>query len=98
MGADDAISDAITSENDALMGVDDAISDAITNEDDNENIIIRNRIIELIKANPIITREQLAREIGKGTTTIYRIFKKLKKKGIIERVGAKRNGYWKVND
>ena len=84
--------------NDELMGSDDAISDAITNEDDNENIIIRNRIIELIKANPIITREQLAREIGKGTTTIYRIFKKLKKKGIIERVGAKRNGYWKVND
>lgn len=84
--------------NDELMGSDDAISDAITNEDDNENIIIRNRIIELIKANPIITREQLAREIGKGTTTIYRIFKKLKKKGIIERVGAKRNGCWKVND
>lgn len=56
------------------------------------------KIISLIKENPSITRNEIARLIGDITAdgVKYHITK-LQKSGILERVGADKGGYWKIN-
>ena len=49
-----------------------------------------------IKNNPSFTVKELSSVTGLGTTRIGEIIKELKEKGKIERVGSKKNGYWKV--
>jgi len=56
------------------------------------------KIVELTKNNPNITIEEMAKCAGVETRTIERNIKTLKEKGIIERVGADKNGYWVVKD
>ena len=45
----------------------------------------------------VMTLVQLADLIGKSDRTVKRITVSLEAKGLIERVGGKRFGYWKVN-
>ena len=54
------------------------------------------KILSALKANPSITRTELSKTIGKGTTTIYRYLKKLQNIGIIERVGSDKTGHWGI--
>ena len=49
-----------------------------------------------IKNNPSFTVKELSSLTEIGTTRIGEIIKELKEKGKIERVGSKKNGYWKV--
>ena len=49
------------------------------------------KIVELIKKNPSITQAEMAKILDS-----YNI-KVLKEKGIIERVGATKKGFWKIN-
>ena len=58
---------------------------------------IESKIIELLKNNSKMTQEELAKEIGVVPMTIKRNMNKLKEKGIIERVGSSKKGYWRVN-
>ena len=58
----------------------------------------RFRIIEEIRNNPSITSEQLSIIIGISETAIENNIRILKEKKIIERIGSKKTGYWKVND
>lgn len=46
---------------------------------------------------PNITQEELARILDVNKRTIIRNFKILLEEKYIERVGANKNGYWKVN-
>lgn len=63
-----------------------------------ENINEREtEILALIKKDQNISRRVLAQKLNIGTTTVYRHIKSLKEKGIIERVGGDRGGYWKIN-
>lgn len=55
-------------------------------------------IIALIKENPEISYEELAKRTGKSRVTVSRKIAELKKKGIIRRVGADKNGYWELVD
>ena len=56
-----------------------------------------NAILNLMKENPLISYEELARKTGKSRATISRKIAELKKRGVVERVGADKNGSWKVN-
>jgi ATP-dependent DNA helicase RecG len=55
------------------------------------------KIIELIRRNPKITRKELAQEIGDITEDgIKYNIEKLKKEGILKRVGPAKGGHWKI--
>ena len=49
-----------------------------------------------LKKNPHATAEYLCNYLKRSEITIRRCFSELKKKGLIERVGADKNGHWKV--
>ena len=53
-------------------------------------------IIVLIKEDNSISRKAIAEKLGIGTTTVYRYIDSLKGKGVIERVGGDKGGYWKI--
>lgn len=54
-------------------------------------------IIEVISKDNYITQEEIASELNKTRNSIYRNIKSLKEIGILERLGSKKNGYWKLN-
>ena len=62
--------------------------------DDNET---QKKIITLMKANPNIAAGQIADEIGINKRNVKSNISKMKKDGLVEREGAKRNGRWIVN-
>jgi len=53
-------------------------------------------ILELIVENNNITQEEISNKLNKSKNSIYRNIKKLKELDIIERIGADKNGYWKI--
>ena len=55
------------------------------------------KIIELVKENPQITLAEISKKIGKSLRTVNSSMKLLQEKGVIERVGSKKNGYWATN-
>jgi ATP-dependent DNA helicase RecG len=54
------------------------------------------QILSFIQENETATREAIAKQLNVGRTTIFRDISALKKLGIIERVGADKDGYWKI--
>jgi len=68
--------------------INDTISDTINPSEEEVKLLIVN--------NPHITKTELSNQLNKSTATISRILKSLKDKGLIERVGAKKTGYWKI--
>ena len=56
---------------------------------------IDNKIIDAIKENPRITREELASVIGKSVKTVARVIKDSK---IINFVGPSKTGHWEILD
>ena len=64
---------------------------------DNAKITVnQEKILDEIKKNPYITQEELSKNIGITELNIYKNMKKLQKLNIICRVGADKNGYWKI--
>ncbi len=59
---------------------------------------INKSIIELIQLNSAITIVSLAKNIGVSQTAIENNLSKLKKYGLITRVGPAKGGYWQIND
>ena len=53
-------------------------------------------ILQLIHRNKGVPIREMAREVGISTTAIEKNLTKLKKKGILRRVGADRGGRWEV--
>lgn len=53
-----------------------------------------NLILNLIKEDPLISYDEIAKKLEKSRATISRKISELKKQGIIERVGADKNGKW----
>lgn len=54
------------------------------------------KILEILKAAPQTTVQQLVEATGKSTRTIERHLKALRENNLLERVGADKTGYWKV--
>ena len=61
--------------------------------------IVNNRetaIIEFLRANPSITLDEVAERIGKSPRTVKTTVKSMQERGIVERVGGKKNGSWVI--
>ena len=54
------------------------------------------KILEAIKQNPFVTQEELSQIVGIAKLNINKNMKKLQEQGIIERVGADKNGSWQI--
>ena len=55
------------------------------------------KIVSLMKENSSIKVNEISRQVGLGMTTITKRIRQLKEKGLIERKGSKKKGYWIVN-
>ncbi|GHT61918.1 hypothetical protein AGMMS50239_13910 [Bacteroidia bacterium] len=55
------------------------------------------KMLLLMKQNPNITIRQLIELIGIKERAIINNINKLKKSGLLERIGADKGGYWKIN-
>ena len=55
-------------------------------------------IIDLIQANPQITLTEISEKIDKSLRTVKNAMKTLQEKGIVERIGGKKNGSWKIKN
>ena len=53
-------------------------------------------IFELIINNPQISQDKIAEIIGITADGVFWNIKKLKAKGLIERIGSDKGGYWKI--
>ena len=58
----------------------------------------RQRIITEIRDNPNITTDELQKILGISNTAVEKNINFLKENGYIDRIGAKKNGYWKILD
>ncbi len=56
----------------------------------------RDRLLALITENNQITREELSEQLGIGINGVKQHILKLKKEGVLERVGDNRTGFWKI--
>ena len=73
-------------------------------KNENNNLNINNKkytleeqaIINIIKNNEIIKQEEIAKLTGKSVRTIKTIMSVMKEKGMIIRVGGKKNGKWMI--
>lgn len=54
------------------------------------------QLLHLVKSDPNVSYDQLAALTQKDRTTIMRNMAKLKLKGKVQRVGAKKSGHWEV--
>lgn len=52
--------------------------------------------LELLVEDPGYTSPQIAEKLGVSRVSVTKYLKALKEKGLIERVGSDRKGYWKV--
>lgn len=55
-----------------------------------------NEIVRMLKENPYMTIPQLAEKVKKSVITVHRHLDFLSDKGVIERVGSRKAGYWNV--
>lgn len=56
----------------------------------------KNKILDILKANPHITKNKLISILHVSDTTIDKHIAYLKKYNYIKRIGSKKNGYWEV--
>ncbi len=61
-----------------------------------EEISIEQKVLDLLKVNPKITRIEIAESLGTSDSTIKRALKNMKDSKLIERIGSLRAGEWKV--
>ncbi|TGX81540.1 winged helix-turn-helix transcriptional regulator [Palleniella muris] len=53
-------------------------------------------IVELIQANPYISRKEIARQLDIHESSVKRRLASLQERNVIRRVGAAKGGYWQV--
>ena len=80
-----------------LKMIDDTIDETTKNTtQENTQETTQEKIINLIRKNPNITQTQMAKILGLTRDGISYNIKQLKDNGVIERIGATKNGYWIV--
>lgn len=53
-------------------------------------------VVAAIEKNPRISKKKLIELTGIPKTSLERIISSMKEKGLLERVGSDKNGYWKI--
>lgn len=56
------------------------------------------KVLELIRAQTDISLSEIAGRLGVSYKTVQRAVADLKKGGVIERIGGRRKGYWKIKE
>lgn len=56
----------------------------------------QNKIIEVIRKNPHITQNEIAKIIGITRKSVILNMKTLQENGLIKRIGADKNGFWQI--
>ena len=56
------------------------------------------KVIDMIRQNPDVTTSEMAEKIGISRRSIAKITNKLQTEGVIQRVGARKDGHWEVID
>ena len=80
-----------------LKMIDDTIDETTKNTaQETAQETTQEKIINLIRKNPNITQTQMAKILGLTRDGISYNIKQLKDNGVIERIGATKNGYWIV--
>lgn len=72
------------------------ITQSATQSTQSDEIKPVQRIIEIIEQNPLLSQKQMAEKLSLNQNTLKYYIKKMRKKGIIERVGSSRKGKWVV--
>ena len=54
------------------------------------------RIIDMVIANPMITREKMADESGISLDGVKKQIRKLRERGILMHEGSDKSGYWRI--
>ena len=54
--------------------------------------------LNILREKPKLSAQKIADQMGLSARQVERLLAKLKKNGQIERIGAAKNGYWKIND
>lgn len=67
------------------------------NSRDIELTDLQARFIRIVRDNPSLTMEQIGEYMSIGRTSVYKIVKSLKEKGILEHKGRRSDGQWSVN-
>ena len=57
---------------------------------------LEERLLRALRENPQITQQELMKSLSVSRATIQRMIKSLSESGVIERIGGKRYGHWKV--
>jgi predicted HTH transcriptional regulator len=63
------------------------------------NVLLNNTealVLAIVREKPYITAAKLAELISKSEKTALRSLASLKKKGVIQRAGSKKSGYWEI--
>ncbi len=66
------------------------------NTERKQNDTVNDTVFYLIKQNPEITSAQVSERLNVSLSTAKRKIKELKEKGMIERIGSDKTGYWKI--
>lgn len=61
-----------------------------------QDMSVEERVLQLLKDGPKMTAKQLSDNLGLSGRQVERIISRLKAEGKLERVGANKNGSWKV--
>jgi len=56
----------------------------------------KGEIIEMIKGNPKVTVEEIAKELDMSLSGVEKNIRQLKNLGIINRIGPNKGGYWEI--
>lgn len=79
--------------------VGDKVGDKVRNKVGDKTLnLTQGRILKEIEKNSKITQVKLMKITGLGRTSIQKNISYLRKFNYIERVGANKNGYWKINE
>ena len=70
------------------------VTNNVTNKVTNKTAL---QILQLLKENGRLTRKDLSEKTGLSDSGIKKIINSLREEGFIKRIGANKNGYWKVN-
>ena len=89
--------DRVTENKDSGKKVTENTADRVTGNSDNEFTVNQKIIIDNIIKNPQIAAKELSSIIGISERKIKDNIAKLKSKGILDRIGPDKGGYWRVN-
>ena len=72
------------------------VSDSTLNDTLNIKKTTQEKILDIIKINPKVTKDELAQNLKLSISGVEKIFRQLKKENIIERIASDKQGKWLI--